>query len=119
MSAPAPRPTAPGNGNEFRPWKAHPVTVNMAHDAMANAPRAAPRAVIVVALLAPVVAVPSVSTAGVAAASPRPVSAPAAPTQAVPRDPRAGRYRATPPAGPPAGRGSGHSRRVPGAVRCR
>ena len=25
MSAPGPRPTAPGSGSEFRPWNAHPV----------------------------------------------------------------------------------------------
>src|ERR1700734_1547187 len=110
MLAPGPRPTAPGRGREFRPWNAHPVAVNTTQPPTANTRRAAMRAIIVVAhLLAaacptrprPAVAVapPSESRVGAAAASPRPVSAPAAPPPAVPPDHPAGRCRPTPQAG--------------------
>src|SRR6185437_12697683 len=119
MLAPGPRPTAPGSGSEFRPWNAHPVDVNTTQQPTANTRRAKPDgpappraegphrrraatlAIIVVALrlaaacptrLTPVVAVvASVSSAGAATASPRPVSAPVAPPPAVPPGRRAGR----------------------------
>src|SRR5215217_4283707 len=32
LTASGPRPTAPGSGKEFRPWKAHPDAVNTTHD---------------------------------------------------------------------------------------
>src|ERR1700759_1140740 len=114
MLAPGPRPTAPGSGSEFRPWNAHPVAVNTTQQPMVNTRRAKPdgpapprakrphrrraatRAITVVAhqraaacpthrTPEPVV-VASVSTAGAGAASPPPVSAPGAPTPAVPPD---------------------------------
>src|ERR1700716_2460186 len=39
MLAPLPRPTAPGNGNELRPWKAHPVAVTATLHATASSRR--------------------------------------------------------------------------------
>ena len=39
MAASGPRPTAPGSGNEFRPWKEHPVAVTATPQARTTARR--------------------------------------------------------------------------------
>src|SRR6266404_3971293 len=45
MSAPGPRPTAPGRGSEFKPWNAHPVRVRIPTPAVTSTLRTEPRAI--------------------------------------------------------------------------
>src|SRR6201995_1978288 len=50
LLTPPPAPAAPGNGNEFRPWNAHPVAVTPTQHPMASTRRTATRPVTAVAL---------------------------------------------------------------------